>query len=234
MDKLSKDRARKGFFCAFGNNLRLYLYWDPTSPKTLKRSYHAIIEDTATFSILEKKIFSFTNAQDTNVQSVIPEEVKSKIITEGVFSSCDTPFPDREVKSVTITLPPHPQPLGLRLADDLAYNLPYIYDTVRNSFAYNNIPTVLRSNHFIIAINSDSPITKKFAIKTLIDIQQSNNRTCTLDMVHQGSANNTTSLFVSRAIFDNFPSYLLQKTNNMLNASTYYSQAFCCITSQAR
>ena len=210
MDKLSKDRAKKGYFCAFGNNLRFYLYWDPQSPKTLKRSYHAIVEDTATFAILEKKIFSFTDADDDK-QPEVPEDVKTKIITEGIFSSCATPFPDREVRSITITLPSYPQPLGLRLADDLVYNLPYIFDTTRNSFAYHHIPVPMKSNHFIIAINSDSPITKNFAINKLLEIQQSNDRTCTLDLVHRGSADKSTSLFVSRTIFDNFPSYLLQK-----------------------
>ena len=210
LPKLSRERAKRGYFCAFGNNLKVMLYWDETSPKILKRSYHAIVEDTATFAILEKKIFSVTNGSDFEQQH-IPDEIKQKTVTKNMFDICDTGFPHRQVKSITITLPPHPTPLGLKLCDDTLYNLPFIQSTVRNSFAYDKIPTRLRQNHYIIAINADCPITKEYVIDMLKEIQKSDNRTCTIELVHRGHADNTTSLSISRVIFDNFPSYLQQK-----------------------
>ena len=207
LPKLSTQRAKHCYFCAFGSNLKFIIYWDPDSPYTLKRSYHSIIEDTATFAILEDKVF----ATNKSHQPEIPEEVKASAVTERIFDICDTGFPDKEIKTITVTLPPYPEPLGLNLRDDVLYNLPFVQSAVRNSFAYKNIPSTMRTNHFIIAINADSPITKEYAIDLFRDIQKTELRQCTIDLVHRGRADNSTSLSISRVIFDNFPSYLQQK-----------------------
>ena len=203
-----KDKAIMGHFCGFGNNIKFCLYWDPSQPRQLKRSYHCIVEDTTTFAQLEKKVFSANS--DTQVSS-IPPDIQMNLVTDKTLKILDKPFPNRDVKTITITLPPKPTPLGLHLCDDLLYNLPFIQSKVRNSFAANYIPTSMRTNHFIMAINSDAPLTKNYVIQILREIQSSTNRKCTLDLVHRGSADNSTSLSISRVMFDNFPSYLQQK-----------------------
>ena len=207
MPKLSQDQAKRGYFCAFGNNLKFCLYWDETSPYIIKRSFHCIIENTATFAILEDKIFSSSGIDEIN----ITDDIKHKMVTDDTLNICDTAFPDKDIKTITLTLPPAPQPLGLRLMDDLLYNLPFIASAVRNSFAYDNFPAAIRTNHYIIAINADCPLTKDYAITMLRNIQKSKDRQCTIDLVHRGNADNTTSLNVSRVMFDNFPNYLQRK-----------------------
>ena len=166
--KLDTTREIQGHFCAFGSNLKFILYWDPTSPRELKRSYHCIIEDTATFvAKLENKVFSITEGLKPEQLPPIPLEIQQTAVTERMFDVCDTGFPDKEIKSITITLPKHPSAIGLKLCDDTLYNLPFIKSTVRNSFASKHIPTTMRTNHFILAINSDSPLTKDFALNLI-------------------------------------------------------------------
>ena len=52
LPKLDQNRAIQAHFCAFGSNLRYIIYWDPQHPRQLKRSYHCVVEDTATFAQL--------------------------------------------------------------------------------------------------------------------------------------------------------------------------------------
>ena len=131
--KLSRERAFLGYFCAFGNNFNFHIYWDPKSPREVKRSYHSIIEDVATFAKLENKIFSTVSSStpDTTLP-MPPEEVKSAIVNADTFNSCPNGFFGKKIYGVTITLPAASSPIGIQLQDDLMVNLPFIQNCLRN------------------------------------------------------------------------------------------------------
>lgn len=206
LPKLCDERATSAHFLGFGNNLRFHQYWEPAHPRSLKRSYHSIIEDTATFALLEKKVFALTTDTDDQKDNIVPPaEVAEAVDTSNNLELCSTGFPGKEIFAITMTLPPYPSPLGIKLCDDFLFNLPFIHSALRNSFIYNNIPSKFRRNHFIIAINGDCPLTSTYAATILKEIQRSPTCKVTLDLVHRGNADNTTSLSMTRAMFDQIP-----------------------------
>ncbi len=280
--KLSAEKVKKGYFLCFGNNVRMYIYWDPSQPYGVKHCYHATIEDIQTFSHLEKVVFSVTSSipvtpssppsdvpslasesndhhqlvvspsinstttkhhliSPTNLLVSLPPphldtsstpsatpSVEPLPIINDAYSCCQhfttrpTGFPGKDIYSVQFTLPPPTSSIGLHLLNDPHYHLPYIKSTVRNSVAYNNIPSSIRTNHFILAINGDSPITAARAEMQLKAIQSTPDRVAVIDLVHRGHAETRTSLYATRAIFDSLPAYLLN--NPTINSAHVYCE----------
>jgi hypothetical protein len=105
-------------------------------------------------------------------------------------------------------LPPFPTRIGLTIADDLVFNIPYIKHCVPGSLIHQNLPAGTRRNHFIVGINSHSPITAQFVLSTIQDIQKSSDRLITLDLIHRKYSDATTPLAMTRAMFDQLPSTL--------------------------
>ena len=137
--------------------------------------------------------------------------LQSSLLDTSSFGFHPTGFPGKNIYSIKLILPPLPTPVGFIIQDDHQYNLPFIRSTTRNSVAYNNIPSSLRNNQFILAINGDCPLTSHGALSILQTIQSSSTRVATIDIVHRGSSDSKTSLSASRALFDSFPAYLASK-----------------------
>jgi hypothetical protein len=119
-------------------------------------------------------------------------------------------FLDHETTAITITLPSSGS-LGIELINDTLYNLPYISKCLVDSFWYKNVPAKFRRNVFILGFNNDQPITSQFLHKSIRGKHQSIDRKVTFNLVQRGIADTSTSLHISRAIFDNFPTYIANK-----------------------
>jgi hypothetical protein len=182
----------------YGNHVKTHIYWDQ-STATYKRSYHSVIDTTATLAEL-KQHYKFNTA--------VPGEAQCKLPTTPVlptFLRTLTPFQPDSIHSVHFTLPPFPEPIGLLLDDDHLFNLPFIRKAIPSTSAYTSIPAPYRRNHFILHINGDSPISSHFVRNCLRDIQKSASRKVVFDLVHRGHGDQRTSLAITRAMFDQLP-----------------------------
>jgi hypothetical protein len=204
LPKLSENRARTCNFLTYGNHVKTHIYWDQQT-STYKRSYHSVIDTTATLAKL-KVHYNFNTSVPGETQCKVPS-----VPPLPVFQRHTSPFPLDTIKSVTIELPPFPTPIGLILEDDALFNLPYIRKAVPHTTAYTSIPSPLRCNHFILHINGDSPISSFFVKKCLHDIQKTPSRKVTFDLVHRASGDHRTSLAITRAIFDQLPIFHQQQ-----------------------
>ena len=217
LPRFSPDRFEKGYFCGFGNNCRVSLYWSPLLPYSLQRSYHSVIEDTATFAILDPQVFATaidtTNTIDvpsTEPTTTIPSDIQSSLDITNELTTIKSGFPDRDVTAITVTLPSDGL-LGIELSDDKLYNLPIISKCHADSFWYKNVPVEFRRNVFVLGFDNDQPITSKFLQKLIAEKQKSSDRSVTFDLVQRGHKDMSTSLYISRAIFDNFPTFIKNK-----------------------
>jgi hypothetical protein len=81
----------------------------------------------------------------------------------------------------------------------------FIQTSVNNSPIYKALPPSLCHNQFILSINAEEPVNTKFAVQLLQSIQKTPDGLLTIDLIHRGPADNTSSLQLSHAIFDSFP-----------------------------
>jgi hypothetical protein len=114
-----------------------------------------------------------------------------------------SPFDDNEIKTVTMTIPTTTKTLGMHILDDEIFNLAYISNCVKGSFAWDALPPKFCRHAFIININNEGPITSKFALQ-LIKTAQSSSMKLQLDLVKR-NPKSTTSLSMSHAMFDQLP-----------------------------
>ena len=205
--KLDLSRTTTGYFLAYSNNCKIRLYFDPKNPTKIKRSYHCIIDDVRTMAIMMKAIVT---PKLTITPPISPSDnpISSYIIPDSMLQLSDDAFPNETIKSFTFDLPPFPEKIGLTIVDDSVYNLPFIKHCAPSSISYQHLPPGTRRNHFIVGINDKSPITAQFVINEIHEIQKSSDRQVTLDLVHRHHTDNTTSLAVTRAMFDQLPSLL--------------------------
>jgi hypothetical protein len=233
LPRFSKDRSSIGYICGFGNNCQVSLYWTPQHPLSLQRSYHSIIEDTATFAILDPQVFT-TAIDTTNTTDipqvdkplpVVPDTIHDSLAQTNDLSFVKSGFPDQDVTAITLTLPPDGK-LGIELSDDVLYNLPVINKCHPDSFWYKNVPVAFRRNVFVLGFDNDQPITSKFLQHCISTTQCSTNRKVTFDLVQRGQKDQSTSLYISCAIFDNFPTFIKNKPSisNASNIPDSHSQ----------
>ena len=123
----------------------------------------------------------------------------------------DGPFPKEEIRTCIFQLPPLGQSVGLEMADDKVYNLPYIVNTRVGTAAYDGIPSTYRRNTFILNINKEGPLNSVFAAKMIKTIQKSPTPNIMLDLVKRPGEARQTSLSISRAMFDQLPNLAVQK-----------------------
>jgi hypothetical protein len=76
---------------------------------------------------------------------------------------------------------------------------------------YNALPPDCHHNHFILTINHQGPIACSFAVALLKDAQRTTSRSITLDLIRRGPSDTSTSLQLSRAIFDSFPTIAMNR-----------------------
>ncbi len=207
LPKLSNDRGFRAHFLGFGNNIRSLIIWDPRHPKSFKRAHHGIVEDMATLEKLQS-LFLTPHSLAITSRSELESKVRDKIITSRTFDLSSSAFPVESIFTVTVPLPPLGTPLGLSIRDDYVFTIPFIYRTQPGSFIHQHLPAGRRTNQFILNINSHGPITARFAIDHIKDLQKKGHDKITLDLVRRGHGDTTTSLNITRAMFDQLPQFL--------------------------
>jgi hypothetical protein len=204
LGKLNEKRAKTAYFLTFGNNTSNIVAWDPNKPYTWLRAHHAIIDEVSTFNKIQDS-FTTNQLSDPTTNKINCDENNVNNNTADVLLPMKTsPFDDDEIKSVTITIPPTTKTLGFHLLDDHIYNLPYILECTKGSFAWDALPPKYRRHAFIININNEGPITAEFAIKLIKEAQLSDTK-LQMDLVKR-NPKSITSLSMSRAMFDQLPS----------------------------
>jgi hypothetical protein len=208
--KLSEDRTIQGFFLSYGNHTSNILYWKPSDPEGYHRAHHAVIDEAGTFYDLDH---IFHCPQDDNNTTESTTEVKHPTNDTIELEVKSTPFyNENDIRQVTMTLPTPGNRIGLQLQDDPLLNLPFIHDCIPNSFAWDSIPSTYRKNSLIIDINGESPITATFALQLIKTVQATNSRVLTIDLIKR-DRHPTTTLEMSRAMFDQLPSLTVQRPN---------------------
>ena len=81
-----------------------------------------------------------------------------------VIDIISTPFCDATIITYEIELPPYGKIIGFNFLGDKEFTIPYIIDTVPNFPSWNQLPTQVKKNVWIIAINGEEPITGKGAL----------------------------------------------------------------------
>ena len=66
LPKLSRDRAKTGYFLGYSNHSKIRLYWSKDSPTMIKRSAHCVIEDVQTMKLLEPGFIETSNPVSTS------------------------------------------------------------------------------------------------------------------------------------------------------------------------
>jgi hypothetical protein len=212
LPKLDNGRAYRANFLGYNNNdSDGKLFWSHLTPRKYYRSHHSKIDVTSTLASLQEHFASPALPSLSRLDSSTSTSLATKIISPKSFDCTDTKFPGKKVSTFSFTLPPFPTPIGALIRDDLLLNMPFIQTSVRDSPIYNALPPSHRHNQFILSINAEGPITTKFAVQLLQSIQKSPNRQLTIDLVHRGPADTASSLQMSRAIFDSFPTLTLNR-----------------------
>ena len=207
LPKLSQNRANRGYFLGFGNHIKSLLYWDPKNPRTYKRAHHAIIEDMATLTILQKSFLTPQSDPSFTLDSM-KEQFSSRMIGRREFDVKNCPFPKENIFTITIPVPPLGQSLGLEIRDDNNFTMPFIFRTRPQSIAHSALPPGRRTNQFILHINAHSPITSNFVVEYIRKLQKDEVTSMELDLVSRGRGDMTTSLAITRAMFDQMPHFL--------------------------
>ena len=132
-----------------------------------------------------------------------------------------TGFPGAKVIALQLTLPPTEVNVGFELRNDDIYNLPYYSSCIPTSFVHSIIPSKYRQNYFILAINADYIITAKYMKEKLIAVQKQDDRRVTIDIVKRGPQRTQTPLSMSRAIFDQIPTFQMNIINVINVPSTH-------------
>ena len=204
--KLDSHRAKRGYFLGFSNHTKIRNYWTPDNPTTVLTSSHCIVEDIATMEQLQVA-FSSMDFHTEPIKET-PQLVKDIMVTPESLEIIDEPFPGSTTLHFQLELPPFPATIGFNLADDPLTNVPYIKGCELGSFAYNSLPAGKRRNYYIVGINQESPITAKYTRELLQSLQKNNDRSLTLSLIHRGQADQSTTLEITRAMFDQMPSIL--------------------------
>ena len=206
--KLSQTRAITGHFLGFSNNIKIRLYWDEKEPTQAKRSRHCIIDDVATLSALQSMFASPLLPDSRPSTTPIATSVLTNIVQSPTLNVTPDPFPPSSILSVTFDLLLHPQPLGIALKDDILFNLPFIHRLNATSILSTELPSTHHKNCYILAINGEGPINAKMAVDIFKEIQLSTSRSVTLDLVLRAEKDTSTTLSITRAMFDQLPSLL--------------------------
>ncbi len=198
LGKLSEDRAKKAYFLSFGNTTSNIIAWDPAKPYVWLRAHHAIIDEVSTFTLL-KQTFATNQMDDHNLQNSIKDTNVPNLLPMKAAA-----FDSEEITSITIKVPTTTTTLGIYLEDDELLNLPYIQKCTKGSFGWSALPAKFRRQSFIININGEGPITAQYALQLIKIAQASSTQELRLDLVKRDTKE-TTSLSVSRAMFDQLP-----------------------------
>ena len=78
-----------------------------------------------------------------------------------------TPFYYETITLYEIKLPYYRKKIGLNLLNDEYFTIPYIFDTITNSPAGNQLLTQANNNVWIININREGTITSKRSLDQL-------------------------------------------------------------------
>lgn len=211
LPKLDNNRASQANFIGFGNNCSTSkIYWSHKQPRKYFRSHHNKLDIPTTLSILQEQFASPALPSLSTLQHRTPSLSKC-VISPQHFDYTSNRFPPEDIFSITFTVPPPPTPIGALIRDDLIINLPFIQRSLPDSPIYNSLPPDRRHNQFILAINHQGPITTKFAVSLLKDAQMTTSRSITLDLVRRGPSDTSTSLQLTRSIFDSFPTIAMNR-----------------------
>ena len=107
------DRGVQEYFCGYGNssmgNLHIHIKF--------KHTYHAIVKDALTFSILEKTFFHVVDSTKSNTSAIDPpdDDINRHIVSGSDISFQHAGFPGAEVLAIKFVL----QPLSVTVGFDL-------------------------------------------------------------------------------------------------------------------
>jgi hypothetical protein len=212
LPKLDNDRAYRANFIGYNNNdSDGKIFWSYRTPRKYYRSHHSKIDVASTLATLQEHFASPALPSLSRLDSSTTTSLTDKIISPASFDYTENKFPGKKISSFSFTLPPFPTPIGALIRDDLLLNMPFIQTSVKDSPIYKALPPSHRHNQFILSINAEGPITTKFAVQLLQSIQKTPDRLITIDLVSRGPADTASSLQLSRAIFDNFPTLTIDR-----------------------
>ena len=78
-----------------------------------------------------------------------------------------TPFSNTKILTYKIDLPSSGNKIRFNLLDDEYFTIPYFTDTIPNSSAGHQLPTLDKRNLWIISVNGEDPITDQGALDEL-------------------------------------------------------------------
>lgn len=206
--------------------MKYLLYWEPTQPYKTKHVYHAIVKDALTFSILEKKIFHDVDSTKSTTSAIDPpdDDINRHIVSDTDISFQHAGFPGAEVLALKFVLPPDSITVGFDLRNDPIYNIPYYTSCLPSSFAHSAIPSKYRQNYFILSINADCMINAEYVKEKLVAVQKQKDRSISIDIAKRGPKCTRTSFSMSRAMFDQIPSFQINRpVINVLNVPPTHS-----------
>lgn len=134
-------------FLGFSNHINIRLYFDPKNPSRIKRSTHCIVDDIATISLLMKAIMIPRSPDDP--PSDIPSDISANLVQSDDLPLTSKAFPDEDIISFDLTLPPFPAQIATVITDDPLFNIPFLKQCTYGSYIY-----IMHSLQAAVAITS--------------------------------------------------------------------------------
>lgn len=171
--KLDPTCAALTYFLGYGNTELHHLVWKPSDPRNFNHSRHSIVEEMITYERIHHLIVSpVDHPLGKGLKYYLKQLLDVGMPPPPSLEIVKGPFCNDEIVMFTFTLDPPPADIGLVLAQDEHLNIPYVSKVVVGSCAHNNLPPGFCHNQLIATINSESPITAKYAYQLLKDIQK--------------------------------------------------------------
>lgn len=149
--KASDDGVIRGYFMVYTTTRCIIRWWNPA---------------TNLLSLATGVRFNEVNFQDTDgniapgcLLHATSDKINIEQLPQEMVDTPSHPFLDSPPRKITITLPPLGTQLGVELQYCEYYKLTYIIKTTLRSHLYTQLPSELRYNVWIVAVNEQEPIT---------------------------------------------------------------------------
>ena len=147
--------SKSGIFVGKGNNTGAFLVWSKDNPYKIIRAHHVRINEGSIGALFDG-IFTKGVKDDPRSKETIIEYT----ITSRAFQNEDT-------HQYEIELPMGDSPMGVKIIDDEAWNIPMLETCIKDTPAFRQIPPSHRRNMHIVSVNGVEPITAENAISLI-------------------------------------------------------------------
>lgn len=157
--KKYSDRTVKGYFMGYTPTRSILRWWNPKSNKIT-------LATGAKFNELNYLSPSNQQVPGCDLHNEI-HKIKHEDLPHETVDTTDHPFYDSPPEEILITIPESKVEYGIEIDYCDYYNLSYIIKTRLRSHLFNQLPSHLRYNSWIVSIDNKEPIQSSSVLDIL-------------------------------------------------------------------